>query len=727
MGSRAACSSGSREELVAVGSNRALAFRRSRQRAGRPALLAAAASGLVWLVLCAQAQAASTYTVNTTADITPSSAECEGAPGDCSLRQALDKAQSGDLVIVPASGTPYEVTEKIIPVNGGVTIEGAGDAATTLDGGDSVQAFELLGGGPVTVKALTITHTRNNTGGDQGGAINGSGEDQLTLEDVTISNSESQSGFGGAIEIAEGEVTIRHSRFVGDSVTGTSEVAGKDLSGGGAIDLGTKNVSRPDSLTISDSVFQGDSAAEGSGGAIQMENGGTLAITSSTFSEDVAYHGEPGGAIALFTGTTATIVNSTFTGNAAGTGGAVWMRGKSLFLLGDTLAGDAAEEGANVDARTGVQATTLENTIVATPLGGGSNCIGMFRSVGHNLEDTESSSCGLGAAGDIIGKSPQLQPLAVNSSVDPTAEGPPETLALAGTSPVVGAGDPGGCAEEGTVDERGFPRPGMPEGQCDIGAYELLPAVATATTLAASTPSSAIGQPVTLTATVQALRSLPAAVPLLAGSVEFRAGGVSLGSAAVGEAGVASLSTTALTAGAQQVTAAYLGNALYAGSTSAPIAEDVVVPAVVPQPTAPSPALSHVRQASSRWREGSRLSSLARRGRRRPPLGTTFAFALSAPATVTLTFTHPVWGRRAHGRCVTQTRRNRHAARCRTTADAGVLRFTTVPAGTRRIGFDGRLSSRRWLSPGSYTVTIAASNQVGRSAPVHLTFTILKG
>ena len=98
-----------------------------------------------------RAQAASTYTVNTLADLAPSEAECAGASEDCSLRQALDRAQSGDTVAVPASPTPYPIA-RIIPVRAGVTIEGAGAAATVLSGGGAHQAFELTGEGVVTIR-----------------------------------------------------------------------------------------------------------------------------------------------------------------------------------------------------------------------------------------------------------------------------------------------------------------------------------------------------------------------------------------------------------------------------------------------------------------------------------------------------------------------------------------------------------------------------------------------
>lgn len=727
---------------MAAACNRAPGEGGRRAGAARAALPVAVAVALVWLILAAaQARAASIYRVNTLADSLPSAAECEGAPSDCSLRQALDLAQSGDTVLVPASASPYVIAHRSIPVRGGVTVEGAGDAATTLDGGGANQAFEVLAGGPVAVSGMTITHTYNGTGEDEGGAITGVGEVALTLDDVTVSDSESPTGYGGAIEVREGRVTIDHSRFVDDVASGTPA---QGAGGGGAIEVesSVEHPGQPASLAISDSVFLDDTATQAGGGAVQAENKDSVTVTSSTFSGDVAEEGEPGGAIALYTGATASIVNSTFTGDAAGLGGAIYTEAESLSLVGDTLAGNAAEVGSNLAARTGQPHTTLENTILATPLGGRQggggepaapeNCSGKIISEGHNLEDTAQSTCSLGAPGDIIGESPQLGPLANNSSLDPTAGGPPQTLALAADSPAVAAGDPGACASQGSVDERGFPRPGIAQGACDIGAYELLPAVPTRTTLAASAASEGYGQPLTLTAAVLPGRSLSAAVPLPGASVEFLYDGIDLGSAPLGAGGWASLTTAAIPAGAHALTAIYRGDAVYAPSSSAAIAEQVTAaPQAPPAPAGPAPApgapaLSDLRQRHGLWREGARLASVAAR-RRSVPVGTAFAFSLDARATLTLTFARVVAGRLSHGRCVVQTPRNRRHGRCRRSTDAGSVSFAGVAAGSRSISFDGRLARTRWLVPGRYTVTIVASDATGRSAAAVLAFTIVRG
>ena len=221
-----------------------------------------------------------TYTVNTESNNLPSTSACAGAAGDCSLRQALALARAGDTVVLPASSIPYAIVHEAIPVAGGVTIEGAASAATTVSGEGADQAFNLLGGGPVAIDGLTITATCNDSGEDEAGAITGeASDDPLTLEGVTISDSESPTGYGGAIEIGS-SIVIAHSRFEGDSTTS---------GGGGAIDV----LPSARSVNISYSVFAGDYVDSGSGGALMLESTDSLSVLSSTFSGDTAAVGNP--------------------------------------------------------------------------------------------------------------------------------------------------------------------------------------------------------------------------------------------------------------------------------------------------------------------------------------------------------------------------------------------------------------------------------------------------
>jgi Divergent InlB B-repeat domain len=64
------------------------------------------------------------------------------------------------------------------------------------------------------------------------------------------------------------------------------------------------------------------------------------------------------------------------------------------------------------------------------------------------------------------------------------------------------------------------------------------------------------------------------------------------------------------------------------------------------------PSISSLKHSASIWRAGSKLAQSSVNKKNRPPVGTTFSFGLNQAATVTLTFTHSVSGRKVAGRCV---------------------------------------------------------------------------
>ncbi len=135
------------------------------------------------------------------------------------------------------------------------------------------------------------------------------------------------------------------------------------------------------------------------------------------------------------------------------------------------------------------------------------------------------------------------------------------------------------------------------------------------------------------------------------------------------------------------------------------------------------PALTRVAQSHSVWREGKALAILAGRTKRRLPVGTKFSFALNEAASVSLTFTQKVGGRKVKGRCRTQTKKNRKLRACRRVVTRGTL-SRVAHSGGNVLSFQGRISPSRTLKPGRYTVIIAARAAGKVSAPKRLRFTI---
>ena len=147
---------------------------------------------------------------------------------------------------------------------------------------------------------------------------------------------------------------------------------------------------------------------------------------------------------------------------------------------------------------------------------------------------------------------------------------------------------------------------------------------------------------------------------------------------------------------------------------------------VVPTPV---PTLTNVRQSHKTWRDGGKLATVSRKHhkhKRKAPVGTTFSFALNTASQLTLTFTESQKGRRVHGKCVAQTKRNKHKRSCTRTVPAGAISLGAAPAGTDTIAFQGRVSGSRKLKPGRYSVQIMAANSAGHATSAKLSFTIVK-
>ena len=106
---------------------------------------------------------------------------------------------------------------------------------------------------------------------------------------------------------------------------------------------------------------------------------------------------------------------------------------------------------------------------------------------------------------------------------------------------------------------------------------------ATTTTLASSAPSATAGQNVVFTATVTGPAAAGALKP--GGTVTFRDGDTTLGTATVDAAGKASFATSALAVGTHTITAMYSGDPNFSGSLSAALSQQIVA---VPTPTGPA-------------------------------------------------------------------------------------------------------------------------------------------
>ena len=394
--------------------------------ARRCALLFAALI-LVSLAAFAPRAAATTYTVNTTADNdTTGPSDCVGTPGDCSLRQAIAKAAgTGNTVSVP--GGTYTLTRGDLDVVGPMTISGVGARTTTVNRTSATnRIFFIEGTGTVDLSGLTVS------GGDSSGDVLGSNCDggglyvqtgaTLALTDVTVSNNLADCSFGG--------------------------------DGGGIYVNGSAT------LTLADTTVTGNEVDQcGTGGAVYTF-GGTVMATNSTISgnHSSCSVGAAGGGITVIGASSLTLRNVTLAKD----------------ILDETTSGTGTGANLQLDASGGntAPAISIKNSVIAYPSpAADGNCnwsgtgSGPATSVGHNISD--DATCGFTATGDQQNVDPLLDTLANKG-------GQTDTLALLAGSPAIDAGDNTGCP---ATDQRGIIRPQDGDGEgtatCDVGAFEL--------------------------------------------------------------------------------------------------------------------------------------------------------------------------------------------------------------------------------------------------------------
>jgi hypothetical protein len=404
-------------------------------------------------VLClasasAQAAHAEVFAVTSTADLPvtkPGEHVCVTAADTCTLRAAVQEADldgGTNTIILPrghyrltippsteagfAGPSNASAGDLAIP-DGTLSIIGAGARETTVDGNHLDRVFAIAAPASVSISGMTITGGDSTGGGtskeiDMGGGVYNTGT--LTLNRVAVIGNHADGG-GGVFSVPGSYITISNSLIAHNTAY---EAGGIRFDGGGEL--------------INSTVI--DNAL--------------MPLPNANYAQDpklaVALADELsgyGGGIDFRGGNNLDIINSTITDNHAIKGGGGL---------------NSAQGYAAATSQTSIGIALLLNTIVAdnTSTAGGGNCNvedNVIQSEGHNL--ASDNSCFLTAIGDLPSHNPLLGPLADNG-------GPTDTQALLPGSPAIGAGATQGCPQ---YDQRGAARP---QGRCDIGAYQYVPA-----------------------------------------------------------------------------------------------------------------------------------------------------------------------------------------------------------------------------------------------------------
>lgn len=479
------------------------------------------------MLLASRLTLAATFDVNNATDAgdaAPGDGVCATGAGVCSLRAAVEETNAlagADLINLPANTYNLSLGNDL-PVTGQLTVSGAGQSTTIIDGQALDRVFDIAQGVTATVSGVTIRNgdigggdgggihnrgnltltnvtVRDNSAGDGGGIHSRDSASVLTLVNVTVTNNTADDGAGiylrntgATLSMTGGSLTnnrasdqgggLRNRR--GDVTLSRVVVSGNTArTGGGVWNQDTAAV-----LDITDSNFSQNTSDNRDGGAIYNDRG-TVTIDTSTFDNNASVR--DGGAIYTRRGRLS-ITRTTLNGNAAGRdGGGLWTRDTNSTLTNVTLSGNSApgDDGGGIRAQGGtvqLNSTTLTgnsagsgggifvennsvrlfNTIVADSASGG-NCAGNITSLGNNLDT--ANDCGLSGPGDLVNGNPDLGPLQSNG-------GPTRTHALGSGSDAIDAGNNTGCP---STDQRGVARPidgdGDASAVCDIGAYEAPP------------------------------------------------------------------------------------------------------------------------------------------------------------------------------------------------------------------------------------------------------------
>lgn len=396
-----------------------------------------------------------THIVTTTADSGPGSLRqliADAAPGD-TLR--FDKLLSGQTITL---SNQLWLT-KTLTIDGSTLLQ-----PITLSGNHRVRVLAVAAEVDVTLLHLVIA---------DGGVLS------LVLPTVmpsvtptAIPGPSYNTGVGAGLR-NDGHLTLRsvtfsnnHAGYIVTMLTDDSETHQTDA----ARILTSPHFSSPGGssgaihntgvLTITDSTFQTNQAANGYGGAIG--NYGQMSVRNSTFVDNEAMRMSDGYGGAIHNTALLTVVNSTFSHNQTAAalgdgshGGAISNSG-SLSIYNSTFASN--QGGSTLAARGTVY---LYNSIIAGSVDS-VDCEGTLTTNVNTL--IGDGSCGATLTGD-----PKLGPLTNNG-------GGIQTHTLLPGSPALDTGDSTTCS---SIDQRGLPRPQDGDGdglaQCDLGAVEVSP------------------------------------------------------------------------------------------------------------------------------------------------------------------------------------------------------------------------------------------------------------
>jgi hypothetical protein len=419
----------------------------------------------------------SVFIVTTTADVATNAGACGNPaivtpPSPLSLREATCLANNiGGTATINIPTGHYVLTSgelQIGKVSGStVNLAGAGSASTIIDGNNRSRVLDLdpnlVGGVNNAISGLTVTKGNDNTFGGAGiiaGSAHVPTADVVSLDDVVVTDNHANVSSPGAINRAGGGI-----QFEGGKLTVSNSVISNNSSGssnGSGLEYQALGNANPESLTISDTTFSGNSAVDSSGNS-SATNGGALAMSGP----------------ATFTVTSSRFVNNSVTANAGSgspVGGAIFEQSGALTVTGSTFTGNSVSGGTGSPAGGAIEVTGGTATLHYNRFTGNSAPTGGAVAAASLLPASENwwgCSAGPGAAGcDTASTSVTSAPwLVLTATASPSqVTGPNGTATITASLTTDSAGNPIAGANLSSAFD-GLPVTfGDPPGDATVGA-----------------------------------------------------------------------------------------------------------------------------------------------------------------------------------------------------------------------------------------------------------------
>lgn len=351
-----------------------------------------------------------------TAQTTLTVTNCADSGGG-SLRDAIATANSGGGDTITFAGSLgcslITLTSGELSITSGVTITGPGASSLAISGGNSSRVFGISGSDtPVSISGLTIEDGQAPAGEDGGAIDDTAASGDLALQNVTVTQNAAGAGAGGVPgpNGADSLTGLPDSGTPGGDGSGGGSGGGIAFSGSGTLSLtgatvssnsagsggaggsggngGTAgNSSNMDPVQAGNGAAGGHGGSGGSGGGVLVSGSGSLTVSASTITANVAGSGGAGG--------------------SGGSGGTVWIcvscpgapGGVSGSAGAGGVAGAAGNGGGIMLSGSGSlrisDSTLTSNTAGAGGAGGAGGAFGNI----HGDPSTSGATAAGGAAG----------------------------------------------------------------------------------------------------------------------------------------------------------------------------------------------------------------------------------------------------------------------------------------------------------------------------------------